>query len=118
MVISFLNLSEFSGTETYTITIATQLERLGHEVTVFTVNTGPMTDFARRLGIRIVDRPSRLPAACDAVLAQDAATAYELAARYPDAVRTCTMHAAHHPLVSPPQSEHAYHALLVLNDRI
>jgi hypothetical protein len=119
LVISHLEFfASFGGTETYILTVAQQLERLGHEVTIYTSDTGPMTEFARRQGVRVSDGPAGLPASCDAVLAQDASTAWELAGRYPSAVRTFTMHTAHNPLQSPPQSEGISHALVVLNDRM
>jgi hypothetical protein len=118
VVVSHLNFAEFAGTETYTLTAAQQLERLGHEVTIYADRTGPMAEFARHQGAVVSDRLSELPKSADAVFAQDAATAYELAARYPTAVRTCTIHSAHNPLQSPPQLEGICHALIVLNDRL
>lgn len=118
VVLSHLKFAQFAGTETYTLTVAQQLQRLGHDTTIYTTEVGAMAAFAVRQGVRVVDSPLKLPPSSDVVLAQDAATAYELAARYPSAVRTCTMHSAHNPLQTPPQLQDICHAVLVLNDRL
>lgn len=117
-MISHLNFAAFSGTESYVLTVAQQLERLGHEATIYAVETGPMAAFARQQGVRVVDDPSKLPSQCDAVFAQDASTAYQLAARYPQAIRICAMHSAHNPMQSAPQLEDVCQTVVVLNDRL
>jgi hypothetical protein len=59
-----------------------------------------------------------LPDQCDAVLAQDAATCYELAGRYPDAVRVFVAHSTEFCLQTPPQLSGVAHAVVALNDRV
>lgn len=118
VVLSHPQLTEFRGSETYTLTVAEQLQRLGHESTIYTPVLGPMAHFALSQGLHVVDRLGRLPSACDAVIAQDTSTVHELAGHYPEAVRVYVMHAAHHPRYSPPQLKGSYHALVVMNDRL
>jgi hypothetical protein len=108
----------YYGTETYMLTVAEALERLGHAVTVHASRLGPMADFARARGVRVLEAGTELPGSCDAVLAQDAATAYEMAARYPDAVRVFVAHSIGFPLQTPPQVEGACHAVVALNERV
>src|SRR5947209_7303209 len=71
------------GSETYALTVAEQLQRLGHEVTILVGETGPMTAFALERGHKVVSELSALNGACDAIIAQDAILAYRLAERYP-----------------------------------
>jgi len=118
IVIGFLRMVEFGGTESYVLTVAGELERLGHDVLVYVHETGPSAEFARAHGARIVERVSELPASCDAVFSQDAATAYELAVRYPDAARIYVAHSSGYPLQSPPQAPETCHAVVVMNDRL
>lgn len=118
VVVSHLKFAAFAGTETYTLTVAQQLEHLGHDTTIYAPETGGMAESAVRQGVRVVSSAAKLPRSCDAVFAQDAATAYELAGRYPSAVRTCTVHSAHNSMTTPPQLEHASHIVVVLNDRL
>ena len=44
-------LSWIGGAETYTVTVAEHLQRLGHEVSVFAAEVGEMTDVARDSGV-------------------------------------------------------------------
>jgi hypothetical protein len=73
------------GTETYVLTVAHELRRLGHEPVVTAQELGEMADHARRRGIVVARDSAELPAKCDAVFAQDAIMAGTLAERYPDA---------------------------------
>lgn len=73
------------GTETYTLTVATQLQRLGHEVWVHANEQGDLSDAARSEGLRIPQRADALPTEVDAVVASDGIVALDLAGRYPTA---------------------------------
>jgi hypothetical protein len=66
----------------------------------------------------VIESASELPPRCDAVLAQDAPMAYELAARYPAVPRVYVAHSAEFLLQSPPQLPEICHAVVVLNDRV
>ncbi|HVO53138.1 MAG TPA: hypothetical protein VMT37_01865 [Solirubrobacterales bacterium] len=118
IVVSHEQLIGFGGTETYVFTVAESLQRLGHEVVVHTLLEGPAAEHARERGIRVESRSAQLPDECDAVLAQDAVTAYALAERYPEAVRVFVAHSVAYPLQSPPQAENACDAVVVMNDRV
>jgi hypothetical protein len=118
IVLSYHQLNGFGGTETYLLTVAGALERLGHDVLVHTYEAGRCAEFARAHGTRVVDREAELPTSCDALFAQDTATAYTLAARYPGAARVFVAHSTSQPLQSPPQLEEVCDAVVVMNDRL
>ena len=109
---------QFAGTETYTVTVAEELQRLGHEVIVHSSSAGPIAEVARKQGIPVVVDRSLLPASCDAVLAQDTGSAFQLAGRYPDAVRVMVVHSDYFALQSPPQIQDVCSAVVVMNDRV
>ena len=118
IVISFGQMVGFGGTETYVLTVASALTRLGHDVVIYTAEAGPCADFARECGMRLIVREHELPSSCDAVLAQDAPTAYTMACRYPDAVRVYVAHSTAYALQNPPQAEGVCHRIVVLNERL
>jgi hypothetical protein len=118
IVLSLHEFASFAGTETYTLSVAHELQGLGHEAIVYAPTLGPIADAAREQGLTVVDRPEGLPGTADGVLAQDAGTAFAMAARFPDAVRVQVIHSDYHPLQSPPQLEGVCAAVVVLNDRI
>ena len=66
------------------MTVARELERLGHEVTLAAEALGVMADVARQAGFRVTHL-DQLPSECDAVLAHDLPMAAALAERYPGA---------------------------------
>jgi hypothetical protein len=116
ILITHEGFSYFAGTESYMLTVAEQLQRAGHDTGIFAPNLGPMADFARTRGVRVLER-YQLPDSCDLILAQDAATCLELAPRYPEAKVIFVAHSYVHSLQTPPQLPGAYDALVVLNDR-
>src|SRR3954469_11874224 len=83
LVLSFEHLG-LGGTESYLLTTAEQLQRLGNSVTVYAPQPGPMAAVAERRGVRVAIGAEALPETCDLVYAQDGATAYDLAGRYPE----------------------------------
>ncbi len=109
---------QFAGTETYTSAVAGELQRLGHEAVVHSQTAGPIADVTQKEGVPVIVDPGRLPPSCDAVLAQDAASAFALAERYPDAVRLLVVHSDYFALQSPPQIEGVCAAAVVMNDRV
>jgi hypothetical protein len=109
---------QFAGTETYTVTVAEELQRLGHEAIVHSPTAGPVAEVARKLGIPVIVDRDRLPASCDAVLSQDTGSAFQLAGRYPDAVRILVVHSDYFALQSPPQIQDVCAAVVVMNDRV
>jgi hypothetical protein len=118
IVIGLHAFEQFAGTETYTVTVAEELQRLGHEVIVHSSSAGPIAEVARKQGIPVIVDRDRLPASCDAVLAQDTGSAFQLAGRYPDAVRIMVVHSDYFALQSPPQIQDVCAAVVVMNDRV
>lgn len=70
------------GSETYILTVAEQLQRLGHGVIIAAEETGPMTDFASDRGLEVTTRLTDLEDRCDVLLVQDSIMSYRLADRY------------------------------------
>lgn len=108
------------GSDTYLLTVAESLRRLGHDVTIYAVEPGEMAHFARRRGNRVASALDHLPRICDGVVAQDASTALDLAERYPEVPRVFIAHTAtaHYGGYLPPQADAAVAVIVVLNDRI
>ena len=94
----YLNLP--GGAVSYFVTVAEQLQRLGHDVVAFTRETGPMAEWLSDRGIAVVE-PGDLPEECDAVLVQDALCGYELAERFPRAPQVFVSHGAEYDMEVP-----------------
>jgi len=106
------------GTETYALTIASQLERLGHEGWIHTNDDGPLADRARREGLRVPERPRDLPEDVDGVLANDGVVATQLAERYPGAPLVFIGHSDIFDVALPPRLPGLLSAVVVLYDRV
>jgi hypothetical protein len=108
----------FGGSETYLMTVAQQLERLGHRVTVQAAELGPMADAAEARGVRIARRAEDLPEAPHATIVQDGVMALELAKRYPGVAQLFVGHADAIDLQLPPQLPGVVSAVVIFNDRV
>jgi hypothetical protein len=117
LVLGTQELIGFGGAETYLTTVAEQLQALGHSVHVHAADQGEMAEQARRRGVRVVSADHELPPQCDAVLAQDAVAAYELADRYPGASQVFVMHSERSTADAPPQIDGVAAVVVVLSDR-
>lgn len=117
ILLSSENFDGFGGTETYTLTVARQLEALGHDVAIYSPNRGAIAEFAREQGVPVLGIDA-LPSACDLVVFGDAATCHDLASRCGDAVRMFVAHSCDHALQFPPQLDGCCDAVVVLNDRV
>jgi hypothetical protein len=118
LVLAMLRLVEPGGSETYAITIAGQLERLGHDVTLYAPEQGLMATHARESGLRVRDDPGELPDEPDALIVQDGVVSYELAARYEEVPQIFVAHSADFDLQRPPQVTGVISTVVVLNDRV
>lgn len=109
------------GTETYSVTVAEQLERLGHPTRLHAARAeakGRELAAARGLGLTVGD-PAAIDglAEVDVVIAQDEMSAYAIAAARPDLPQVFVIHGLaafeHPPPALSPQP-----TVVVLNDRI
>jgi hypothetical protein len=106
------------GTESYTLVAAEQLQRMGHGIAILGLQPGPAVDLARARGLRLALSSEDLPERCDVLFAQDAPTAYELVARYPDAPLVHAAHADEYDFTTPPQVPGVASAVVVLHERV
>lgn len=105
------------GSESYLLTVAEQLDRLGHEAVVFTSELGDGVEVARERGVEVVDE-SELSDDFDAALVQDVGVAYLLADLYPATPRLFVAHSSKFDLQAPPQLDGVVGAVVALNDRV
>ena len=117
LVLASLHLSWLGGATTYLLTVAPQLQRLGHEVTLYSPDAGDTAAIARERGIRIATDEAELPDRCDGVLVQDPVMALELAARYA-APQVFVSHGTVHDMAMPPQLPGLTVAVVAMNDRV
>jgi hypothetical protein len=96
LVFGTLELTTIAGGHTYLVTVAEQLERMGHGVTVFTEDAGEMAAVAEKRGLRVVTDAGELPESCDVVYAQDTPSAYSLAERYRETPQVFAVHHDEH----------------------
>jgi hypothetical protein len=106
------------GSETYAITLADHLQRLGHRVVVCAAGIGRGEELARACGVEVVALERYRGRACDRIVAQDGATALELAARNPGAPLAFVAHSEEFDPQLPPQLAESTAAVVVLNDRV
>lgn len=105
------------GSESYLLTVAEQLDRLGHDVVVYSPEQGEGAWVARDRGLGVVDEAG-LPADCDAALVQDGGVSFQLAERFPDAPQLFVAHSETFDLQAPPQLDGLVGAAVALNDRV
>lgn len=104
------------GVQSYVLTIAPHLERLGHDVTIYCEAGGALANLARERGLRVVADPEALPAGVDAVYSQTMPLALLMAERYPRAARLLAVHSADLDLHLPVGLDGVVSAAVVLND--
>jgi hypothetical protein len=101
-VIAQRRLAMPGGSESFVLTIAEHLARLGHGVVVYALELGLAATLARERGIVVISG-SDLPEGADATIALDRTMAIDLAGRYPEATRLYVMHNADEPWLPPPE---------------
>lgn len=101
--------------QSYVLTLAPYLERLGHTVTVFSGLPGLMSDLAVKRGLRFCARGDDLPPTCEAVISNDAPSALVMAERYPDAVRGIVVHSSELDVHLPPAHDGVVTFAVVMN---
>lgn len=120
IVLGTLEFGAIGGAATYSLTVAGELQLLGHDVTIFALETGELAEEAERRGIRVAAGEDALPDACDVIYAQDRASAYLLADRFPGRPQALCMHSGSSELDrwQPPQLAGVVSAVVVLHDRL
>jgi hypothetical protein len=118
IVLGMYRLRDPGGTEHYTLIAAEQLQRLGHDVTIYVEEAGAMAELARNRGLQLATSEDELPDEVDVLYAQESVTAYRLAARYRKAPLVYGLHAVDYDLSVPPQLPELVSAVVTAHDRI
>jgi hypothetical protein len=105
------------GSESYLLTVAEQLDRLGHEAVVFTSEPSDGVEVAQERGIEVVEE-SGLDGDFEVALVQDVRVAYLLAGLHPAIPQLFVAHSSKFDLQAPPQLEGMVGGVVVLNDRV
>ncbi len=117
ILLAYRTFASFAGSEIYLLTVAEQLQLLGHDVAVHALERGPVADLAEERGVRVFG-PDELPAACEAVLVQDGELALAMAGRYPDSARVFVAHSTEFASQLLPQAPGTVAAAVAMNDRV
>jgi hypothetical protein len=115
VVLGTYSLVASGGTETYVMTVARELQRLGHEAIVGCEEFGPMAEFMERNGIDVARGHAELPDTCDCVLAHDAIMTTVLAERYRGTRLVYCAHSPVHDVQLPPLVPSVVSAIVVLS---
>src|SRR3954452_24540802 len=118
IVLATNGLIGIGGGETYLLTVAEHLQRLGHEVTVHAAEGGAMSALMESRSVRVAIGERALPEACDVALVQDAGMAYALADRWPQTPQVFRAPSALYDFQSPPQLPGIVAAVVVCSDRM
>jgi hypothetical protein len=105
------------GTEVHLLTLAEQLQGLGHEVCLYSPELGVFSDRVRRRGVEVVGELGELPADCDVVFSQDTLVVYDLAERYPAAFHVFRVCGDVFDFQIPPQLSGVVDMIVALSDR-
>jgi hypothetical protein len=106
------------GSESYLITVAEQLDRLGHEVALYSPEPDAGAEVAAERGIALVDAPRLDAGEYDAALVQDAGVSLQVADACPGVPQLFVAHSAKFDLQAPPQLDGTIGAVIALNDRV
>lgn len=118
IVVAAYSLAGSGGAETYAVTTADHLQRLGHDVWMHAQELGLSTDAARELGLRVAENEHELPTEPDVLLVQDGIVACDLAVRLPRTPQVFVGHSDLFDLQLPPQLPELVAAVIVLYDRV
>jgi hypothetical protein len=105
------------GSESYLLTVAEQLDRLGHETRLYAPEPGDGVEVARERGIAVVG-DAGLEEDYDAALVQDAGVSLRLADRRPGLPQLFVAHSAMFDLQTPPQLDGVVGLVVALNERV
>ncbi len=105
------------GSESYLLTVAEQLDRLGHEAVLYSPEPGRGAEVARERGIALIDEAG-FGEDFHAALVQDGGVSFELADRCPGVPQLFVAHSEMFDLQAPPQLDGMVGLVVALNDRI
>ncbi|HEX2097248.1 MAG TPA: hypothetical protein VHF50_07770 [Solirubrobacterales bacterium] len=105
------------GSESYLLTVAEQLDRLGHETALYAPEPGEGATVARERGIAVIG-DAGLDEPYHAALVQDAAVALEVGDRCPGLPQLFVAHSEIFDLQTPPQLDGVVGLVVALNDRV
>jgi hypothetical protein len=108
----------WGGTVSYSLTVARELARLGHGITIFSPRVGEPGEVARGWGLEVVEQEADLPEHCDVAYVQDAWSAFTLAARYPAVPLVECVHGDEADAFFPPQLSGLVSAVVTTYDRV
>lgn len=115
IVLGTYQFDNVGGSETYALTLAEQLLKLGHDITIYVKIPGKMAEVAREREIRIAtDLELAMP---DIVLSQDGVVAYEMSARWPEVPHAFICHSPLFELQTPPAVPGVVGAVVVMSER-
>jgi hypothetical protein len=115
IVLSTSSLAAIGGSETYVVTVADHLQRLGHDVWLHALEHGSGSQLAERLGVRLA---YRLPDEPDVLIVQDGVVACRLALSYPRTPQVFVAHSDLFDLQLPPQLPELTAVVVALYDRV
>lgn len=105
------------GSESYLLTVAEQLDRLGHEVVIYAAERGLGVEVALERGLTVIGE-AELAGEHDAALVQDGGVSFQIAERCPSLPQIFVAHSAMFDVQAPPQLPGMIGAVVVLNDRV
>jgi hypothetical protein len=105
------------GSESYLLTVAEQLDRLGHEAVVYTPEPEGGVAVARERSIAVIDEAG-LDEEYDAALVQDAGVCFQIAECCPRLPQLFVAHSAKFDLQAPPQLDGIAGVIVAMNDRV
>jgi hypothetical protein len=117
IAVTIHSLEGLGGTETYVATLADQLQRNGHEVWVYGRGSGPGSELAEGLGLRVVSSVEKLPEDLDVAIPQDAPSALDLSAAFPQLPQVFVSHTELFDVGLPPQLAGSLRAVITLYER-
>src|ERR1700730_12206784 len=118
IVLATQGFAGFGGSETYVLTVAEQLQQLGHEVNVYAGLGGPMSAFAAERGVRVsMGEQLRLDPP-DVVVVQDGIMAYKLAGWWPTTPQVFRACSDVFDFQLPPQLPNVVSVVVVASDRM
>src|SRR2546423_15279626 len=118
VLLATFSLEGLGGSETYVVTVADHLQRLGHDVWLYAAEHERGADLAEDLGLRVPRGRHSLPDEVDALVVQDGAVAAELALTYPHAPQAFVAHSDVFDLQLPLQIPELTAVVVVLYDRV